>query len=232
VSASLDAKQEMSSVFEAFLQELSAGSSDLGVLNWVAETFASLGAGFDDNEQVLNQDAGKYYQRSIAAFQNILSLSQLDPKIATQMQVRMASVKVKMHQFQDALKDLEQVLAKNPSAINVQVEAAQLLQKWGQSDPSKYREAISGISGGPAWGWGQIAGKTQQYKQFRDVFYQARYQMAECQFQLAQTESGDERKKLLAAAQRSITRTKQLYPTLGGDKWTQLYDQFLARMGR
>lgn len=231
MSASLAAKQEMSSVFEAFLQELSGGSSDIGVLNWVAETFASLGAGFDDNEQVLNDDARKYYERSIAAFQNLLSVSQLDPKLATQIRVRMAAVKASMHQFQDALNDLQQVLAQNPSAINVQVEAAQILQRWARSDPSKYRDAISGIQGSPVWGWGQIAGKTQQYKQFRDVFYQARYRMAECQFELAQTQQGEERTKRLAAARRSITQTKQLYPTLGGDKWTQLYDELLTRIG-
>lgn len=230
-SATPEARQEMSNVFEAFLQELSAGSTDLGVLNWVAETFASLGAGFDDNEQVLNPEAQKYYERSIAAFQNILSLSELDPKLATQMQVRMASVKVSTHQYQAALQDLQQVLAKSASAINVQVEAAQLLQRWAKSDPGKYPEAISGIKGTPVWGWGQIAGKTQQYKQFRDVFYQARFHAAECQFELAQTKRGDERQKLLAMARRTLTQTKQLYPTLGGDEWTQKYDQLLARIG-
>ena len=55
-SAAPDAKQEMSSVFEAFLQELSAGSSDVGVLNWVAETFFGLAAGLDKGSGVPNRD--------------------------------------------------------------------------------------------------------------------------------------------------------------------------------
>jgi tetratricopeptide (TPR) repeat protein len=230
-SASLEAKQEMSKVFEAFLQELSAGSSDVGVLNWVAETFASLGAGFDDDPDVLNEDARKYYARSIAAFQNILSKTDLQPQLVTQMTVRMASVKSQMHEYQAAMTHLEEVLGKTPNAINVQVEAAQLLQRWSQVEPAKYQQAIAGIQGGAVWGWGMIANKTMQYKQFRDTFYQARYQMAQCQFQLAQTKQGEARKKLLAVARRGITRTKQLYPTLGGEKWTRLYDELLKNVG-
>ena len=233
-SATPEAKQEMSQVFEAFLQELSAGSSDVGVLNWVAETFASLGSGFDDDENVLNEDAGKYYARSIAAFQNLLSISNLQPQLATQMKVRMASVKTQMHDFQNAFTDLEQILSTTPNAVNVQVEAARLLQRWGKSDPTKYKDAIAGVATGGqpsvVWGWGTIANKTLQYKQFRETFYEARYQMAECQLSLARTKQGDEKKKLVADAVRGITQTKRLYPTLGGDKWTRLYDELLNRL--
>ncbi len=229
-SASATERQAMSEVFEAFLQELSGGSSDVGVLNWVAETFASLGAGFDDDPDALNQQAAKYYERSIAAFENLLSLSSLDPQLATQIKVRLASVKTQKRDFQDALDNFKEVLAKTPTAVNVQVEAARLLQRWAGSDPAKYAQAISGIpSGGKGilWGWGKIANVTLPHKQFRDTFYEARYEMAKCLVGLAASKKGAEKSKLLADAERSLTRTKQLYPSLGGETWTRQYDALL-----
>ena len=232
-SATPEAKQEMSQVFEAFLQELSAGSSDVGVLNWVAETFASLGAGFDDNPDVLNPDAKKYYERSIGAFQNLLSVTTLDPKLATQMKARMASVKASNHDFQNALSDFTEILTKTPSAVNVQVQAARLLQRWAATTPANYEQAILGVppgGKGVVWGWGKIANATISHKQFRETFYEARYEMAKCQLGLAGSKQGDERKKLIASAEKNLTRTKQLYPTLGGEEWTQKYNELLGQI--
>lgn len=234
-SAAPDAKQEMSSVFEAFLQELSAGSSDVGVLNWVAETFASLGSGFDDDPQVLNQNAQKYYSRSIAAFQNLLSKTDLQPQLATQIKARMASVKEQLHDFEGSLAELEAILGKSPNALNIQVQAAKLLQRWGQSNPEKYKQAIAGIQAdggqpGVVWGWGKIANTAMRYKQFRDNFFEARYHMAECQMGLAGSKRGQEKQKLLADAKRNLTMTKQLYPTLGGPQWAAKYNELINQV--
>ena len=158
-SAEPAAKQQMSQVFEAFLQELSGGSSDVGVLNWVAETFASLGSGFDDDPQVLNENAKRYYERSVAAFANILSMTDLDPQLTTQMKVRSASVKSKLRDYESAMTEFVDVLQKTPNAINVQVEAAKLLQRWGSVIPAKYNVAIRGTMQdnppGNVWGWGE-----------------------------------------------------------------------------
>ncbi len=207
----------------------------MGVLNWVAETFASLGSGFDDNPDVLNENARKYYDRAIAAFQNILSKPDLQPQIATQIKARMASVKAQMHDFAGSLNDFEEILGKTPNALNIQVQAAELLQRWGQSDPEKYELAILGIQAdgakvGVVWGWGKIANTAMRYKQFRDNFFEARYQMAECQISLAGSKQGQEKQQLLANAERNLTMTKQLYPTLGGEQWTTKYNELLKKV--
>jgi hypothetical protein len=233
MSADPAAKQQMSQVFEAFLQELSGGSSDVGVLNWVAETFASLGSGFDDDETTLNENAKRYYERSEAAFANILAMPNLDPQLTTQIQVRSASVKARMRNFQSAMEEFVNVLKKTPNAINVQVEAARMLQKWGETDPQRYDLAIRGTTQedppGDIWGWGKIATSTLQHAQFRDSFYEARYEMARCQYRLALAKPA-EKAKLIRSSKRMLTQTKALYPTLGGEKWTGLYDELLAQV--
>ncbi len=226
-SASPEARQEMSKVFEGFLQELSSGSSDVGVLNWVAETFSSLGAGFDDDGETLDENARKYYERSIAASENLLSLPSLEPKLATQIRVQLASVKARNRNYSEALEDFKSILAATPNAVNVQIEAARLLQQWARSESQKYNEAIAGIPETPIWGWGKIATTTVRHQQFRDNFYEARYQMAQCQLGLANSKQGAAKAKLLAEAETNLSRTKTLYPTLGGKKWTQLYEELL-----
>ena len=233
MSADSAAKQQMSQVFEAFLQELSRGSSDIGVLNWVAETFASLGSGFDDDETNLNENAKRYFERSEAAFANILAMSSLDPQLRTQVQVRSASVKGKLRDFQSAMEQFVDVLKANPKAINVQVEAARMLQEWGETEPQRFDLAIRGTTQedppGDIWGWGKIATTTLQYAQFRDSFYEARYEMARCQYRLALARPS-EKNKLIRSAKRMLTQTKALYPSLGGEKWTDLYAELLAKV--
>ena len=221
-------RKQMSAVFESFLAALSADASDPGTLNWVAETFASMGGGFDDGGSVLDANATQYYQKSIEAFQNLLGQINLQPALRTQVRARMAAVKAKNRDYQGAMSDLQQLLRDNPSAVNLQVEAAKVLQSWGSVDSSKYLEAIKGLQSsekGGVWGWGKIANATMPHLQFRDIFYEARYEIAACQHALAMTLGGVERTKQLAAAEKTLTMTEKLYPDLGGELWSSKYGE-------
>jgi len=233
--AAPETRKEMSGVFESFLAALSADATDPGTLNWVAETFASLGAGFDTEEATLNADAGLYYDKAISAFQNLLNRIDLPPALQTQVRARLAEVKAKNRDFRGAMVDMEQLLQANPAAVNLQVEAATLLQRWGKSDPSRFSEAISGIRSGEeggVWGWGKIANATMPHAQFRDTFYRARYEIAACQLARALTLSGAERIRQLDAAEKTLQVTRKLYPNLGGDTWTTKYEQLTRDIQR
>jgi len=221
-------RKQMSGVFEAFLAALSADADDPGTLNWVAETFASLGSGFDDGGKALDANAKLYYQKSIDAFQNLLGQINLQPALQTQVRARMAEVKAKNRDYQGAMSDMRQLLKVNPAAVNLQVEAAKVLQQWGSVDSAKYSDAIKGVRSsekGGVWGWGKIANATMPHAQFRDVFYEARYEIAACQCARAMTLGGAERTKQLAAAEKTLALTEKLYPKLGGEKWSLRYEE-------
>ncbi len=236
-SAPPASRATMAEAFESFLGQLSEGSSDVGTLNWVAETFAAIATGFEGNgiegpTTSSDPSAKRYYEEANKAFVNLLQLPNVPPKTRTQIRVRQAAVLTKSGQYEAALKILEEVLAENPKAINVQVETARLLQIWGKRDPGIYNQAISGI-GAPnsnAWGWGKIATATQPHKLFRETFYEARYELARCQLELALTKAAADKEKLLAAAYRTATQTKKLYPTLGGVGWTNKYNELINRI--
>ena len=232
-SATPETRLQMSGVFESFLMELSQGSNELSVLNWVAETFASLGEGLQDGDET-NPNAQKYFERSAAAFENILNQSDLPIAMQTQTKARLAGISAKFGDRDKALTLYKDVLRKNPTAINVQVAAARLLQDWAEDEPKRYDEAINGIkSDGPkplVWGWAKTALVASQNQQFRQAFFQARYELAYCQFQMAQTQSGAAKDKLIAATLKSITKTAGLYPTLGGPQQLQKYDALLKQV--
>lgn len=228
-------RKQMSGVFESFLAALSADAADPGTLNWVAETFASLGAGFDDGGSVLDANAALYYQKSIDAFQNLLGQINLQPALQTQVRARMAEVKAKNRDYQGAMAELQQLLKVNPAAVNLQVEAAKVLQRWGSVDSAKYSDAIKGLRSsekGGVWGWGKIANATMPHAQFRNIFYEARFEIAACQSARAMTLSGAERTKQLAAAEKTLAVTEKLYPKLGGEMWSSKYEELHEKIKR
>ena len=235
-SAPADKKLALSKGFETFLQQLNEGATELSVLNWVAESFSKLGAGLDDGD-TLNEEAKRYYQASIDAFQNIIDKVDLEDQMKVQIQIRMATINGEMREFDKAIGVFEQVLAANPMMLNVQVEAAKLLETWAeQPDKSeKYMEAIKGVfkagEGKPViWGWGKIAQTTARFEKFRDTFHESRIHLAKCRFLYAQTKAGQEKDKLTKDALQDISLTKRLFPTLGGEKWTAQYDTLLKQI--
>jgi len=79
------------------------------------------------------------------------------------------------------------------------------------------------------WGWGKIAKETAPYQKFREIFHQARYNLALCRLLQAQSKQDDER--LLTMAEKDIFLTKRLYG-LGGNRWLPQYDALLKRIQR
>ena len=230
-SADPQARQQMSQVFEAFLLELSAGSNDLSVLNWVAETFAGLGAGFDTGDP-LDPNASKYYSQAVGAFRNLSSLN-LPAEMATQTKIRLATMLGKTGEGDAALELYQEVLRQNPSAINVQVAAAELLQKLGQQNASRFEHAIAGFGGAGGnkiiWGWIKLGLGLERYKQHRETFFLARYQLANCRKQLAASKGAVERKQMLSKAAGELRKTVTLYPNMN-ETWRKKYDQLLGQI--
>jgi tetratricopeptide (TPR) repeat protein len=235
-SATPEVKRALSLGFETFLRQLSEGASELSVLNWVAESYSKLGKSLDDG-QALNEDAKKYYQASVDAFQNIIDKVELEPNMKVQVQLRMASVQGEMRDFEKAVGMFENILGANANALNVQVEAAKLIELWAKQpgQEEKYKAAIVGIrkEGEPKpviWGWGGIAQKTAGNAKFKDTFYEARLRLAQCRYDHAMRLDGAEKDKKMNSAKQDISITNRLYPELGGEKLKPKFDDLLKKI--
>src|SRR5207249_1376038 len=81
------------------------------------------------------------------------------------------------------------------------------------------------------WGWGEIARMTANNAQYRDQFYDARYNLALCRYQYALALSdAKEKTKQLKLAKSDIALTAGLYPDLGGDEKKKQYDNLLKNI--
>lgn len=235
-TATPEAKRALSQGFETFLRQLSEGATELSILNWVAESFSKLGASLDDGEQ-LNDDAKKYYQASLDAFQNILDKVELEGKQKIQVQLAKAGVLAQTRNFEKALGIYVEILRANKSTLVFQVDAAKMLEAWAKQpgQEQKYMDAILGVEKGEGrdpvvWGWGRIAKKTADHPKFKDTFYEARLRLAQCRFNLANSKDGAEKEKLLDSAHRDVAMTKRLFPGLGGEQRTAQYDALLKQI--
>jgi hypothetical protein len=226
-------KKTLARGFETFLRKLGDTASEANILNWVAETFLSLGKAFDSPGEI-SSESKAYYEQSIAGYDKLLADPKLNAALATQMRLRRAEVFRHLHDYSKAAAALEEILREKPLLLNVQVEAARTYQEWGAvpGSESRYEQAIMGTSAdkkaqrAAVWGWARIAQTTASYAQFKDTFQESRYNLALCRFLWAQAQKGDQRNKLLEAAERDIQLTHRLYG-LGDARRSAQYDALL-----
>jgi hypothetical protein len=143
----------------------------------------------------------------------------------------MATLAGQTGDFEKAIGTFEEILSGNAMMLNVQVEAAKVLELWAQQDgqQAKYNEAISGASKA-VWGWAKIANTTFKYQKFRDTFHEARIHLGECRLNYAMIKSGDAQKNMLNQATQELSVTAKLIPDLGGNAFKARYDQLLKKI--
>jgi len=236
-------KQALSKGVNTFLRQVGSETSELNVLNFVAESFFKLGE--ELKERGLADESKSYYEEAIKTYERILAKGDDDPswlpeKIRNQVQFRIATAKRALGDFKETLAMYRAILEANNLMLNVQVEAARTYQEWADelSDPKAkmtlYARAMQGsykderpkigdkknrnVNRNTVWGWGRLAKETQRYEDFRHIFHEARYNLALCRFRYAlQKSDKSERIKYLEMAKRDIEMTYSLYPELGGE---------------
>jgi hypothetical protein len=240
-------KKSLGLGFENFLGQVAADATELNILNWVAETYRAMGESYGTGLKSLTPEAKGYFTKAAQTYQKILDMGQKDASfltapMTTQLQIQLGRTKKSMGDYIGARDTFEKVLKVNPMLLPVQIEAARLYQDWGgtgKGQEGQYLKAMFGdrpdnAATDPAkkgknviWGWGEIAKMTASSKQFRDQFFEARYNLALCRFNYALSQADAAKKKeTLAMSRRDIAVTVGFYPDLG-DKWKPQFDSLL-----
>ncbi len=236
-------RQSLAEGFSAFLTEVRSEATDVSVLNWVAQSYVSLGNALLSDKQTTTA-AKKYYDLAVESFDTILKRStelKLPVKTSYQIQVYMTNALRSAGRYEEATRMLGKVLAAANRKVVIQVEAAQTYQQWAEQpgQDARYLDAARGAIVDPKtkqniiWGWAQIAKKTQPYDQFRSMFHRARYNQALCYFKygMRQRDKGLQ-SKYLTLAEKTIVFTEKLYPAMGGKEWRTKYDNLLRQVQR
>jgi len=232
--------------FVVFLDQISkrgAQGNTFASLNWVAETFVGLGAGFDVGG-TLPARAKEYYGKARDTYLTILKLVkdgkiEAPPGAERSIQIRLARCRRRLGEFSDAQSLLLGILKESQMVIDAQIEAAYTYQAWGEETPGYYKYAIVGSKNHrEIWGWGGLSQRvarlvdpdSERGKKFSDIFHEARYNLALCRLRLAQNAKGTEQSELLERAQKDITVVQRLYPDMGGPEWYEKYDELLRKI--
>jgi tetratricopeptide (TPR) repeat protein len=149
-------------------------------------------------------------------------------------QFKLALSKSGSGKFEEAHKIFVQALTKSATNLTIQVEAARNLQLWANGkDTDLLKKAFLGTQSGPkgniVWGWGQISKVTSsRMKDFQDVFFEARLNIANCRRLIALNEKDPNKKKTtLESAVGDIRATYKTYPELGGPEHESNFNKLL-----
>jgi tetratricopeptide (TPR) repeat protein len=234
----------VSQAFEKFLDrviEREAGGS-FASLNWVAATYYSLGAGFDDEGSAASPRATEYFDKATIAYQRVLEAAEKDPKYKEQpdalvaLRLRLADCYGRAGKYDNAIKTISQVLEEKPMLLSAQVQAAKTYQSQGAKDPKAYATAIMG--GLPTkdgrnrvWGWAKISKMTMSNPKFEETFHDSRLAIVESRYRYAHAQKDPARRtSVLEAAVQDLWSTYKLRPDLGGPETTARYDRSLKML--
>jgi hypothetical protein len=244
--ADAGAKKSLSEGFETFLKEVAADATELNTMNWVGDTYLGMGEAFGASLRTLTPQAKNYFLKSAETYQKILDKGKSDqnflpPAMGTAIRIKLAKAKKYTGDYIAARDILEAILKAAPTILPAQIEAARLYQDWGATGKNQERHYIDAIVGArpdkakndknTVWGWGEIARMTANNAQFKEQFYDARYNLALCRYHygLAQ-ENEDKKKQVLQQSKNDISLTAGLYPELGGEEKRKQFDNLLKNI--
>ncbi|ADB18833.1 hypothetical protein Psta_4184 [Pirellula staleyi DSM 6068] len=244
--ADATAKSGLGKGFEAFLGQVGKDSTELNVLNWVAETYRGMGESFATSDPgKVSPEAKRYLDQAVVTYNKILDTGAkkqgfLSEQMNVQIQLQVAKTKRALGDFEGSINEFEKILKTSNNNLVIQQEAARTFQSWGsaKSLPDRYSDAIFGARPDNTkngkrtiWGWAQIAAMTAANAKFRDSFFEARYNLAVARFGMANTTKDTAKKgDITKSAKRDIELMARLYPDLGGDKWRPQFDALCKRI--
>ena len=257
---------------ESFLEKINQGAQEtplrFSTMSWMADAYYQLG-----KVLIQNRPTGSDNQRSKHLFSNaakvmkqLIKMGETDPNFLPQQTagtLRLAQkLRLRLARYQRHVNTREsckeayalvrplliQLISKPNPALPVQVEAAYILQAWGQHDTRKLHSAIRGVKSRNkktgnsvmlAWGWAGISQRLQHSPSSRkgashySTYYEARFQLAYCLFQQARRAMDNQKQEqLYTKAKREIMLTYRLSGDFGGSLWKNKFNDLLVKIQR
>lgn len=229
--------------FELFLERIATRPGNtFNSLNWVAETFYRLGAGYDPGSQPVPEQARGYYDKAYTADQNLLAEANrtegfASPEALVAVRLRMARCLRRLGRFGEATDLLADLLKQKPNLLDAQREACLTFEDRGVQDPRYFLVAIQGARKQKAsdgresnliWGWNELSARLRGDPKFSQEYFDARYHLAWCRYQYAiKQKSSEQRIQSLARAEKELTAVYRLNPNLSGPDMIRRYDDLL-----
>ena len=231
-------KPELIAAFRLFLARVADQSDDLDTLTWVGQTLSEMGqaAMVEPNRPATGQ-AAELLQSAATTLSSVLEKTEDQEKLLA-IRFQLGRVYRLLGEYKQAIDQLATVLQKSPMMLDVQVEAAMTYQQWAartQFAAKAYEFALHGSRPDPQtkknviWGWGKISQLTSGKPQFRDTFFDARYQIALCRYLQGKAEKNP---ATIERAANDIGQVAAMYPDLGNPQMREQFDVLLREIQR
>lgn len=229
--------------FELFLERIATRPGNtFNSLNWVAETFYRLGAGYDPGGQAVPEQARNYYEKAYTADQNLMAEASraeafASPDTLVAVRLRMARCLRRLGRYEQATDLLAELLQQKPNLLDAQREACLTFEDRGGQDPRYYLAAIQGArkQKGPDgretnlfWGWNALSARLRGDPKFQQDYFEARYRLGWCRYQYGiKQKDSQKRDEALKRAESELTAVYRLNPNLSGPEMVRKYDDLV-----
>lgn len=237
--------------FATFLDKLNARRVELDwtTKQWISQTYFNLAEGMGTNPADEGQRK-QFFERARDGFADLIAMAETDSSAApSENSVLVARLQYaqslrRLGEFSKAIDAFTAILRERETMLDVQTAAAYTYQEWGvaEKQPARIENAIFGGRKVPStgqnriWGWlklAQIAAKAARANpKYKDLFFEARLNVAEARYLSATLAKGADRTKQLNKAKQNIRSMVQLYPDLGGDALREQYNDLLKKIQR
>jgi tetratricopeptide (TPR) repeat protein len=251
--------EQMAAAFGDLLARVTerSDSSDWKVRNWIAETNLQIGQGLPAEQAKPYLLRAQQSYDAVLALAKQGGAGAPSAARVLNVRRRLADCLVALGKYKEGVEQYAQVLSKKPAMLEMQQAAAAAYQAWGVAEKqlTALDKSIQGASPGSdgknaIWGWIRLAQQAdnarrraaaladkdpqaaENAQRFEDLFYEARYHVAEVRFVAAGFTQGEARGQQLEAARRNIESMRTLYPDLGGPKWKAAFEALLKQVNQ
>ncbi len=233
-----------------------AGAADNWTIqSWIAQTNLQLGQGLRGKDAARYYQQAENAYRTLLKKADKDPKFAPKPIAVLATKKRLADCLQAQKKYAEAFEQYTSILKTKPNMLELQLAAASALQQWGTEDENAKRleESIRGSmpqanKNNLVWGWLRLASIADQAKRksekkaagkpdttgkvakYQNLFFEARYHVAQARFAAAKLATGDAHKKQLRKARQSLESMKRLYPNLGGPRWQEAYLKLLKQM--
>jgi predicted O-linked N-acetylglucosamine transferase (SPINDLY family) len=143
-------------------------------------------------------------------------------KALMRVRAQLVDLMAKTGDYEQAYKQISQIVAANPRALDILMTQGRILQSWSQADHSHYQQAVDH--------WAKLRNALQSTAKKPPEYYEATYNLAAALYGQAadakdKTQAADKAKQ----AEQLLKSTLVLSPELSGPEMVEKYDALLKK---
>ncbi|MCC6510345.1 MAG: hypothetical protein IT423_14675 [Pirellulaceae bacterium] len=235
-------KQKLADGMVLLCRQVADSSDEYNTKFWAGTTLSKVAGALDDSAL---QTKKTLQRESTRLLQSILDKESQSPGWITNpngdlaVRVMLSQGLQQAGQYQEAIDQIAQVLAKKESSLEMQIAAAEVYQAWGDSGAAdKYELAINGAlnngkGGRLIWGWNGLSTTLQKAltsnKDLKAPFFDARYNLAVSYYRHGLANAA-RKNELLGKAERQIGTTQFLFKDMGGPENVKRFDSLVKNI--